>query len=167
MPEGLLTTSDPIVLANIFIEAPDRQLSLVFSEPCSRAWEVGQDKEPSESDHYRDNPFNDEEPSPRPRLTLAANFSALGNTSSCKAWLRSQRPAIHKLERKNQQESCKTGAESTHLRPFAPSKPLVIPADMRPEKAPESKDPEYRIAVLNPSSFRVYQDDKKNRQPGK
>ena len=84
MPESLLTTSDPIIFTNIFIEAPDRQLSLFLSEPCRRAWKVGQDKEPSESNHNRNNPFNDEEPSPRPEITLAVSISASGNTLSCK-----------------------------------------------------------------------------------
>jgi hypothetical protein len=35
--------------------------------------------------------------------------------------------------------------------------PLVIPAAMRPEKAPESNDPEYKTAVRLTSSFLVYQ----------
>ena len=42
-------------------------------------------------------------------------------------------------------------------RPFAPLSPLVIPAAMRPEKAPESNDPEYKTAVRLTSSFLVYQ----------
>lgn len=53
------------------------------------------------------------------------------------------------------------------LRPNVPSMFFVIPAAIRPEKAPEMSDPEYSIAVLNPSSFRVYHELKKYRQPGK
>jgi len=52
-------------------------------------------------------------------------------------------------------------------RPLAPSNPPTIPAAISPENAPEIRDPEYNIAVLNASSFLVYQDDKKNRHPGK
>ncbi len=52
-------------------------------------------------------------------------------------------------------------------RPCAPSKPLVIPAEIKPEKAPDKREPEYSRAVLNPSSLLVYHDDKKKRHPGK
>jgi hypothetical protein len=38
---------------------------------------------------------------------------------------------------------------------------------MRPEKAPEMRDPEYRIAVRRASSLRVYQEERKKRHPGK
>lgn len=51
--------------------------------------------------------------------------------------------------------------------PLAPSRPYVIPAEINPENAPESKEPENIIAVRKPSSLRVYQLDKKNKQPGK
>lgn len=44
--------------------------------------------------------------------------------------------------------------------PAAPSIPLVIPADISPEKAPDIKEPENRIAVRRESSFFVYHDDK-------
>lgn len=45
-------------------------------------------------------------------------------------------------------------------RPLAPSKPLVMPAAIKPEKAPDRSDPEYSTAILKPSSLRVYHDDK-------
>jgi hypothetical protein len=38
---------------------------------------------------------------------------------------------------------------------------------MRPEKAPEKREPEYRTAVRRASSLRVYQEERKKRQPGK
>lgn len=44
--------------------------------------------------------------------------------------------------------------------PLAPSMLPVIPADIRPEKAPEMRAPLYRTDVLKPSSFRVYQQDR-------
>jgi hypothetical protein len=40
--------------------------------------------------------------------------------------------------------------------PLAPFRPSVIPAAMRPEKAPERRDPEYKTAVRFTSSFLVY-----------
>jgi hypothetical protein len=40
--------------------------------------------------------------------------------------------------------------------PSLPSIFPVIPAAIKPEKAPEINDPEYRAAVRNPSSFLVY-----------
>lgn len=46
-------------------------------------------------------------------------------------------------------------------RPRAPLRPLVIPAEIKPENAPESRDPEYKRAVLLTSSFLVYHDDKR------
>ncbi len=52
-------------------------------------------------------------------------------------------------------------------RPLAPSRFLVIPAEINPEKAPDSNEPEYSTAVLNPSSFLVYHEERKNKQPGK
>lgn len=51
--------------------------------------------------------------------------------------------------------------------PLAPSSPCVIPAEIKPENAPESREPENIMAVRKPSSLRVYQLDKKNKQPGK
>lgn len=42
----------------------------------------------------------------------------------------------------------------------------VIPAAMRPEKAPEIKEPEYSIAVRSPSSLRVYHALRKYKHPG-
>ena len=44
--------------------------------------------------------------------------------------------------------------------PRCPFKPFTIPAAIKPEKAPDKRDPEYKMAVLNPSSFRVYQEDR-------
>jgi len=41
-----------------------------------------------------------------------------------------------------------------------------MPAAISPENAPEMRDPEYNNAVRNASSFLVYQQDRKNRQPG-
>ncbi len=52
-------------------------------------------------------------------------------------------------------------------RPRAPSNPFVMPADIKPENAPERRDPEYRRAVLKPNSFLVYHEERKKRQPGK
>ncbi len=43
------------------------------------------------------------------------------------------------------------------LKPLAPSRLPVMPAEMRPEKAPEMSEPAYRYVVRTPSSFRVYQ----------
>lgn len=51
-------------------------------------------------------------------------------------------------------------------KPSLLSMPLVIPAAMRPEKAPERSEPEYRAAVRKPSSLRVYQALKKYKHPG-
>lgn len=42
---------------------------------------------------------------------------------------------------------------------LAPSKPAKMPAASRPDNAVASTRPEYRIAVLNASSFLVYQHD--------
>ena len=42
-----------------------------------------------------------------------------------------------------------------------------MPALIKPEKAPDNNEPEYKIAVLNPNSLRVYQAERKNKQPGK
>ena len=44
--------------------------------------------------------------------------------------------------------------------PPAPSIFPVMPADIRPEKAPEMRAPLYRTDVLKPSSLRVYQHDR-------
>jgi hypothetical protein len=38
--------------------------------------------------------------------------------------------------------------------------PQVTPAEMRPEKAPDIKAPEYKTAVRKPSSLRVYQHER-------
>jgi hypothetical protein len=51
-------------------------------------------------------------------------------------------------------------------RPSLLSIPLVMPAAMRPEKAPERREPEYKAAVRKPSSLRVYHALRKYRQPG-
>jgi hypothetical protein len=62
------------------------------------------------------------------------------------------------------------GHTKSHLQarsPRAPSRPPTIPAAINPEKAPEIKLPEYRIAVRKASSFRVYQLLRKKRHPGK
>ena len=45
-------------------------------------------------------------------------------------------------------------------RPLFPSSPSIIPAAIKPENAPDKSDPEYKRAVLKPSSFLVYHDDK-------
>lgn len=52
-------------------------------------------------------------------------------------------------------------------KPLLPSIPPVMPAVIRPEKAPLIRLPEYSIAVRKPSSFLVYHELKKNKQPGK
>lgn len=52
-------------------------------------------------------------------------------------------------------------------RPSLRSIPSVMPAAIRPAKAPEMSDPEYKTAERKASSFLVYQHDRKNRQPGK
>lgn len=44
-------------------------------------------------------------------------------------------------------------------RPLRPSIPLVIPAEMRPENAPEMRDPEYSRAVLRPKKVNVLDDE--------
>jgi hypothetical protein len=51
--------------------------------------------------------------------------------------------------------------------PRATVNPLVIPAVIRPENAPEIREPEYINAVLKPNSFRVYHDERKKSTPGK
>lgn len=51
-------------------------------------------------------------------------------------------------------------------RPLAWSMLSVMPAAMRPENAPEIKEPEYSAAVRKPSSLRVYHALRKYRQPG-
>ena len=51
-------------------------------------------------------------------------------------------------------------------RPSVPDMPAVIPADMNPEKAPESNEPECRKAMRNASSFLVYHDESRKRAPG-
>lgn len=53
------------------------------------------------------------------------------------------------------------------LNPLAPSSPCIMPAEISPENAPESREPENIMAVRKPSSLRVYQLDRKNKQPGK
>jgi len=74
---------------------------------------------------------------------------------------RSQRcPVISAAERG-------THSQRQAPKPLAPSIPFVIPAAISPEKAPLIKLPAYSIAVRSASSFRVYQLDKKKRQPGK
>jgi hypothetical protein len=50
--------------------------------------------------------------------------------------------------------------------PRARSRPLVMPAVISPENAPEIKEPEYINAVLSPSSLRVYHEERKNSTPG-
>jgi hypothetical protein len=47
------------------------------------------------------------------------------------------------------------------LIPLAPGRPFNIPAAIKPENAPDIKLPEYNKADRRPSSFRVYQEDKK------
>ena len=44
--------------------------------------------------------------------------------------------------------------------PALPSMPEVIPAAMRPENAPEIREPLYKTAVRKPSSFRVYHEER-------
>ena len=59
------------------------------------------------------------------------------------------------------------GVAAYHARsPLLPSKPVTMPAAIRPEKAPEINDPEYNMAVRNAISFLVYHEDRKNRHPG-
>lgn len=41
-----------------------------------------------------------------------------------------------------------------------------MPAVIKPENAPEIKEPEYIKAVLKANSLRVYHEDKKYRTPG-
>lgn len=43
--------------------------------------------------------------------------------------------------------------------PREPLRPFVIPAAIKPEKAPEIREPEYRSAVRLTSSLRVYHAD--------
>lgn len=45
--------------------------------------------------------------------------------------------------------------------PRAPFKPLVIPAEIKPENAPEINDPTYRSAVRSTNSFLVYHADRR------
>jgi hypothetical protein len=46
------------------------------------------------------------------------------------------------------------------LIPRAPSRPDLTPAAISPENAPEMRAPEYRTAVLNPSSDLRYQQER-------
>ena len=46
------------------------------------------------------------------------------------------------------------------LKPWAPSMLPFTPAAIKPEKAPEMRAPEYRIAVRKPSSLRRYQHER-------
>lgn len=60
--------------------------------------------------------------------------------------------------------------DMTHLHaaiPLFPSKPCATPAAIKPEILPEIRLPAYSNAVLNASSFLVYQQLKKNKHPGK
>ena len=45
--------------------------------------------------------------------------------------------------------------------PRAPFKPLVIPAEIKPENAPEINDPAYSSAVRLTNSFLVYHADRR------
>jgi hypothetical protein len=64
MPDTLLVTADPIVLADIFLKPPDGQRSLLFGEPFGRSREVRQNKERRDSYNDGDGTFNDEQPPP-------------------------------------------------------------------------------------------------------
>ena len=50
--------------------------------------------------------------------------------------------------------------------PSVPDMPAVMPALIKPEKAPERSEPSYRNAFLIASSFFVYHDESRNRAPG-
>lgn len=51
--------------------------------------------------------------------------------------------------------------------PLAPSRLSRIPAAIKPEKAPDSRLPEYIMAERRANSFLVYHEDKKYKHPGK
>lgn len=53
------------------------------------------------------------------------------------------------------------------LMPRNPWKKNSMDAATRPPNAPDNRLPEYRMAVLNASSFFVYQDESRNSAPGK
>lgn len=50
--------------------------------------------------------------------------------------------------------------------PSVPDMPAVMPALIKPEKAPERSEPEYRNAIRKASSFLVYHDESRKRAPG-
>jgi hypothetical protein len=134
MPESLIGAGDPIVLAYVFLQTPDGELTFLFCEPFCRSWEVREDEICTESDDHGYGAFNDEHPAPERKVSVGP---------------------IRFIKESYQAR-----------KPRATVKPFVMPAVMRPEKAPDINEPEYIIAVRRPSSFLVYQDERKKSTPG-
>ena len=63
--EALLFAAEPVVLANVLVEAPDGELALFFAEPGRCTWKIGEEEECDEGDEDGDCAFDDEEPTPR------------------------------------------------------------------------------------------------------
>lgn len=62
--EGLLLAVDPVVLADVLFEPPDRQRLLLLGQPARRAREVRQDPEAEEGDEDGGGALDDEQPLP-------------------------------------------------------------------------------------------------------
>jgi hypothetical protein len=123
----------PIILTYINFQSPSGQDLLVLGQPWSRSWHVGYDEEGTYSDE-----------------DLFQSFISLSR-------------ALLLLE-----QAVLTVSDPSMInnhfqaaRPRAPLRPLVMPAEINPENAPESSDPEYRRAVRLTSSFLVYHEDKR------
>jgi hypothetical protein len=62
--ERLMLAVNPIVLAYIFVESPNSQLTLFLSQPGRSSWEVWQNEVAEGSDCYGSHSFDNEEPFP-------------------------------------------------------------------------------------------------------
>lgn len=64
MQQGFLFPVTAIVFPDIVLQPPDRERSLLSSQPLGRAREVGEDEEGGNCHGYGDGAFDDEEPAP-------------------------------------------------------------------------------------------------------
>lgn len=62
--EGLVLAGDPIIFANVLLEAPNRHGRFFLTKPGRGSRKVGQNKVCSNGNHNGNYTFNDEQPSP-------------------------------------------------------------------------------------------------------
>lgn len=65
LEKALMLCVNPVVLANIFLQAPDGELLFVFTQPFSRTGKVRQDEIRPGCNDNGNSSFDDEQPSPK------------------------------------------------------------------------------------------------------